>query len=160
MHHQEKIFLINLRNIVYMKVCVFTVLFLTDALVDLGTVLSINLVDLAGLLVPLTVLPGSSRLRSSVAAVEIVYTYSCSLYQLVYSTYVNIENSLVSNFCRQATPTKIIDPRKLLHTKNSPPLVIIMVCSFRVNAGPGCYYSYATPHHNACSAVLLQNTVF
>ena len=52
----------------------FTVPFLTDALVNLGTVLLINLVDLVALLVPLTVLPGSSRLRSSVAVVETPYT--------------------------------------------------------------------------------------
>ena len=42
-----------------------------DSLVDLGTVLLVNLVDLVALLVPLTALPGSSRLRSSVAAVEL-----------------------------------------------------------------------------------------
>ena len=60
-----------------MSCILFSIPFLTDALVDLGTVLLVNLVDLADLLVPHTVLPGSSRLRSSVAAVEIVYTYSC-----------------------------------------------------------------------------------
>ena len=45
---------------------------LTDSLVVLGTVLLVNLVDfiLADLLVPLTVLPRSSGLRSSVAAVD------------------------------------------------------------------------------------------
>ena len=58
------------------KICALTVPlpFLTDALVALGTVLLVNLVDLVDLLVPLTVIPGSSRLRSSVAAVEILYT--------------------------------------------------------------------------------------
>ena len=47
---------------------------LTNAPVALGLVLLVNLVDLVALLVPLTVLPGSSRLRSSVAAVVIVHT--------------------------------------------------------------------------------------